>query len=44
MLLEAAADRRLLLRPRAPLLVNIKGYADFANADFHAASLHGRPR
>jgi hypothetical protein len=30
MLLEAAADRRLLLRPRAPLLVNIKGYADFA--------------
>jgi hypothetical protein len=30
MLLEAAADRRLLLRPRAPLLVNIKSYADFA--------------
>src|SRR4051794_25513952 len=29
-LLEAAADRRLLLRPRAPLLVNIEGYADFA--------------
>ena len=35
MLLEAAADRRPLLRPRARLLVNIKGYADFAK---HEAS------